>query len=313
MNDNVIHWCWPEALDDWPALRDRLVAMGELRVDANLPGIGEQVNVLVPRLMHEVNERTIAGWPSLRVVATPTTGTDHIDVAALQRRGITLLSLKDDRAFLDSVTATAELAWLLILSSVRRLREAIALPLDGRFQAMDVRGHDLSGRTLGIVGLGRLGTMVARFGQAFRMRVIACDVRPVQVDGVTMMDLSRLLHKADVVSVHVHLNETTNHLIGADQFRAMKPGAAFVNTSRGGVVDELALLESLQSGHLSAAGVDVLDGERVVSEVGHPLIEFARRDPRLIITPHAGGCTVESQRKAFDRIVQRLEELRGAR
>lgn len=116
--------------------------------------------------------------PRLRVIATPSTGTDHLDLACAREEGIAVLTLKDDRDFLDQVTATAELAWGLLLAVERRLPWAFTAAQRGEWARDQFRGHQISGKTLGILGYGRLGTMVADYGLAFRMQVLACDVRP---------------------------------------------------------------------------------------------------------------------------------------
>lgn len=298
----TLHWCWPEVLDEHPSVRAALEAFAILRVTPALPSEvpdRDDTDILVPRLSHDVTDELIAGMPRLKLIATPSTGSDHIARANVSARGIGVITLRDDRAFLESMQSTAELAWLLILASVRRMRSATEHALAGAWSSMDVRGHELMGGTLGIIGLGRLGTMVARFGNAFGMRVIATDVRDVRADGVEMVSLPQLLRASDVVSLHVHLDESTRGLIGRPQLALMKPSAVLVNTSRGDVVDQLALIEALREHRLAAAAVDVVSDERTLGQRAHPLIEFARRNDHLLITPHIGGCTVEAQRKAF--------------
>jgi len=295
-----LHWCWPEALNEAPELGDRLAQRFDLIVSTALPVLGDHVQFLVPRLDHEVNAAFIESQPSLRIIATPSTGTDHIDVDAASRANISIVSLKHELEFLDSVQSTAEQAWLLILACARRFREAVAQPLAGGWSAMDVRGSELYGKTIGIVGCGRLGSMVVRFAQAFRMRVLVTDVRCIRLANVEQVDLPILLAQADIVSIHVHLTDRTCGLIGATQLAFMKRGAVLVNTSRGAVIDETALLAAIQSGHLGAAGLDVLCGESRIGRDSHPLVEASKTNPRLVITPHVGGCTVEAQAKAFN-------------
>jgi D-3-phosphoglycerate dehydrogenase len=243
----------------------------------------------------------------LRVIATPSTGLDHVDLKAAGERGIAVLSLKDDTAFLERITATAELAWALLLAVVRRLPWAFAAAREGRWARDEFRGQQLSGKTLGILGYGRLGRMVARFGLAFGMRVIACDIRDVRPDdGVTMVDRDELLRESDVLSVHVHLTEDNRRLLDAEAFARMRRGAVLINTSRGGVIDEATLVEALRSGRLGGAGVDVVDGEWDENLRSHPLIRYANEHDNLVITPHVGGVTHESQRMAFEHTVAKL-------
>ena len=243
----------------------------------------------------------------LRVIATPSTGTDHLDLAAAAERRVTVLSLREDTEFLDHITATAELAWGLLLAVVRRLPWAAAAALGGDWARDRFRGHQLAGQTLGILGYGRLGRMVAEYGKAFRMRVLACDVRDVRpAEGVRMVDRQTLLAQSDVLSVHVHLTEGTRGLLDERAFAMMKPGLVLINTSRGAVVDEAALLGALQSGRVAGAGLDVICGEWDADLSCHPLIRYANEHETVVISPHIGGVTFESQRLALERTVAKL-------
>jgi D-3-phosphoglycerate dehydrogenase / 2-oxoglutarate reductase len=303
-----LHWCWPESLREISQLDERLRLRFDMTVRETLPSPEDRVDCLVPSLRHDVCERFMQAHPTLRLIGTPSTGTDHIDVAFANRSDIRVVSLKGETAFLESIQSTAELAWLLILACSRRLREAVEQPLRNQWRAMDVRGVELMGKTIGIIGCGRLGEMVARFAQSFRMRVLVCDTRDIHLDGVTQVSLHELLTRSDVVSIHVPMSDATRHLISTREIGVMKTGSILVNTSRGGVIDESALLVGLESGRIGAVGLDVLDGERQVEQASHPLIDFARRDPRLLVTPHVGGCTFEAQAKAFNYFADRLIE-----
>jgi D-3-phosphoglycerate dehydrogenase len=243
----------------------------------------------------------------LRAIATPSTGLDHIDLEEAARRGIAVLSLKDDTEFLDGITATAELAWGLLLAVVRRLPGAFEAARRGEWARDRFRGRQLSGLALGVLGYGRLGRMVARYGLAFRMRVLACDVRPVEPEaGVELVDLDALLRHSDVLSIHVHLTEANRGLLNAAAFAKMKPGAVLINTSRGAIVEEPALLKALESGRIAGAGLDVICGEWEKDLSRHPLIRYAASHENLVISPHIGGVTYESQRRALERTADKL-------
>ena len=303
-----ILWLFPEFLDEIPALRGELVAVGQLDpAELNQAELTQRIGnyeIIVPRLSHEINAGVLERAKQLRLIGTPTTGTDHIDIDAARRRGIEVVSIKDDREFLDSVQATAELAWLHILAASRNFRQAIAQVQEGGW--VPVRGHELMGKTLGIVGYGRLGTMVGRFARAFGMDVVATDPRPITDSGIEQLPLANLLVRADIVTLHLHLTDQTRGLIGRREFELMKRGVILVNTSRGGLVDEAALLDALRSGHVAAAGLDVICGERDPDRANRPLMRYLRDHPNLIITPHIGGCTEESQSKAMRFLVTKL-------
>jgi len=231
----------------------------------------------------------------LRVVASPTTGTDHIDTDALRERGITLLALTREYELLDTFTATAECAWGLLLSCLRRIPAAFESACRGKWWVREhFVGRQLAGKTLGVLGIGRLGHMTVEYGKAFRMRVIGSDPKPFEVSQVERVPFDTLLRESDVISVHVHLRPETRHLLSRDAFEKMKDGVIIINTSRGGLIDEQALLDGLNSGKVAAAGLDVIDGEWMEDISQHPLIQYARSHENLVITPHIGGSTIES-------------------
>lgn len=232
---------------------------------------------------------------SLRVIATSTTGTDHLDLDALAERNIPVISLKKDTEFLKQVPPTAELTFALLLACVKRLPECMEATRQGYWGRNALSGRQISGKTLGIVGVGRLGHIVAEYARAFRLRILGCDPSLENwPDYIEPRSLDDLLAESDYVTVHVHLTEETRGLIGEREFSLMKKGAVLINTSRGGLVDERALLRALESGKLSAAGLDVIDGEWLPDKWQHPLIAYSRRNPNLIITPHVAGMCPEA-------------------
>lgn len=258
-------------------------------------------DAVVVRLAHRFDDDILAAATKLRCIVTPTTGLNHIACDIAQGRGITVLSLRGERAFLDTIHATAEHCWGLILALARNIPTAAAHARMGGWDRDLFRGIELSGRTLGIVGFGRLGSRVARYGLSFGMRVIACDSVPVAMpDGVTRADLDTVLRKADIVTLHVPGDTTTEPLIGQTQLKMMKSGSLLINTARGEVIDELALLESLRSGHIAGAALDVLRGENSGVDgwmQSDPLVRYAKEFSNLIITPHIGGATIDSMAK----------------
>ncbi len=244
--------------------------------------------------------------PLLRAAATPSTGLDHFDLDAMRERGIVVLSLKDDRQLLDRITATAELTWALILACLRRIPAAAAAASRGHWARDEFRGHQLAGKTLGILGCGRLGSMVAEYGQAFRMKVIGCDLLPVCPPGVEQVSFEELLQRSDILTIHIHLTPENRRLIDRRALAQMKPGSVLINTSRGAIIDETALLEALRNGWIAAAGLDVIDDEWGENLAEHPLVAYSRENENLIITPHIGGVTFESQELAFAAAAQKL-------
>lgn len=242
----------------------------------------------------------------LKIIATPSTGTDHIDLELAAERGVIVVTLKEETEFLDKVTSTAELAWGLLLAAVRHIPSAFADTLQGNWGRDKFRGRQLSGKTLGILGYGRLGRIVADYGKAFRMNVIACDIKPFDSPGVEPVDFGTLLARSDVLSIHIHLTDQTHGLISREAFTRVKPGIVIINTSRGAIIDEDALIDALGNGTVSAAGLDVIQGEWREDLADHPLIRYARDHSNLIIVPHLGGTTFEAQDMTLQFIAQKL-------
>lgn len=230
----------------------------------------------------------------LKVINTASTGTDHIDKETAAERGIQVLSITTDYALLDRFTATAECAWMLLLASMRHFRSATRHVLDGGWNLQQFAGQQLSDSTLGVLGVGRLGKMVCQYGQAFRARVLGCDVKPFSEPGVEAVDFETMLAEADAISIHIHMLPENYHIFNADTFSKMKQGAVLVNTSRGDLIDETALLEALESGRLSAFGADVLHNEWRADMRKSPLVQYAQTHENVIVTPHIGGATRRS-------------------
>lgn len=255
----------------------------------------------------KLDRATIESATRLKLVATPSTGLDHLDLPALASRGIDLISLKTEFELLDQVTATAEMAWALLLAAVRRIPAAAAAASRGDWARDRFRGRQLAYKTLGIIGVGRLGSMVAEYGKAFRMRVLGCDRHPRKlVPGVEYVDLDTLLRESDVISLHIHATPDNVKLIDVAAFARMKPGVVLVNTSRGSIIDERELLKCLKSGKLAGAALDVIDGEWRDDLASHPLVEWSREHDNLVIVPHLGGVTFESQRMTHEFVVDKV-------
>lgn len=270
----------------------------------------------------QVNREFLDLAKRLKVVASPATGTDHIDIDLIKQRGIKLLTLTREYDLLDTFTATAECAWALLLACMRHIPDAFEAVRQGNWWSNEeFVGRQLSDKTLGVIGVGRLGSMTVEYGKAFRMRVLGADPRPFQINGVEQVPLDTLLRESDVISLHVHLRPETRHLLSREAFAKMKHGVVIVNTSRGGLIDEEALLAGLLSGQVSAAGLDIVDGEWMDDISKHPLIQYAQSHANLVISPHIGGWTVESTagarifmaRKLADCLANSMSEMSGAK
>lgn len=284
------------------------VATDEAAADAVLPTcdaiLDAYMKVPFPQTRLEQAER-------LRVVVTATTGADHIDDEALAARGIPLLTLRGQTEVLRDVTAAAEHSWLLLMAVARQLIPAARAVRAGDWDRNQFPGLMLRGRTIGIVGCGRIGQWMGRYAEAFGMRRLGFDPHLDPWPGhIERVPLETLLTEADAVSVHVPLGDATRGLLDRDAFATMKAGVIVVNTSRGEVIDEAALLVGLTSGHVAGAGLDVLQGEPDVA--GHPLRRYAETHDNLIVTPHIGGFSPDAVKHVLRFCCKRLDAFFGA-
>ena len=259
-----------------------------------------------------IDDRMISDAPKLQIISCATTGSDHIARAELNKRAVPVRTLREDGELLRNITPAAELTFALLLACARRLPAAVNAVRQGQWIREDFPGLMLNGRRLGIVGCGRIGGWMARYGRAFGMDVVGYDpVATAWPKDITPVTLQELVETSDVVTVHVHLSDETRGLISAELFGRMKQGAIFLNTSRGAVADEQALLAALESGRLSAAGLDVLEGEPDVQD--HPLRRYGERHDNLLITPHCGGFSPDAVRVVCRRAAEKIRDhLQGA-
>lgn len=258
-----------------------------------------------------IDDTMIAASPKLQIISCATTGSDHIARGVLTERNIPVRTLRDDGALLRNITPAAELTFALLLACARRLPAALTAVKHGQWIREDFPGLMLNGRRLGVVGCGRIGGWMARYAKAFGMDVVGYDPFVTEwPQDIRKVSLEELFETSDAVTVHVHLSDQTRGLLSADLFNRIKPGAIFLNTSRGAVADEAALLTALESGRVSAAGLDVLEGEPDVKN--HPLRLYAEKHDNLLITPHCGGFSPDAVRVVCRRAAEKIrDQLQG--
>jgi phosphoglycerate dehydrogenase-like enzyme len=281
--------------DDCPPVLAASAAWAELRSRAEvdyhdtLPGsedrlverIGAAEAVVNIRSSTKFTESVFRRCPSMRLLSLWGTGTDNVDLAAASRAGVTVTNTPG-----VSAPSIAEHCLALMLAVARRVTLHDAAVRRGEWP----RGGmvELSGKTLGVIGLGAIGRRFAALGRGIGMRVIAWTMHPDPALGFELVEFDELLGASDVVSVHLRLSEQTRGMIGRRELARMKPGAVFLNTARGPIVDETALLEALASGRLAGAGLDVFDTEPLPA--GHPLAAL----PNVVLSPHCAGITPEA-------------------
>lgn len=264
----------------------------------DLPDLLKDIDGVIVRLGFKLDKLFLDQAPKLKFIATATTGLNHIDNNECIKRGINLISLKGEIDFLDTVTATAEHSLGLMLALVRNIPEAFNDVKEGNWERSKFKGIELSGRTIGIIGFGRLGKMVANYAISLRMKVIATDTDvSKKYNEVTFLSLNELLEQADIISIHVPLDNSTTNLISKQQFKQMKKKPYLINTSRGEVLDEKELLNHLNSGYISGAAIDVINNE--VNWSGkipnnNNIYKHINKETNLIVTPHIGGATSDS-------------------
>jgi len=245
---------------------------------------------IVSQLMDPIRD-TVLSTPGLKCVSNVAVGFDNIDLAAATSHKVMVTNTP---GVLDD--STADFAFTLLMATARRIVEADSFTRSGRYRgwAIDMMlGQDIFGATLGIVGVGRIGRGVAHRAKGFNMRVLYYDPQPLPREaeeqlGATRVDLGRLIAESDFISIHVPLTQETHHLFSTQQFNQMKRNAVLVNTSRGPVVDEAALVEALKGRKLAGAGLDVYEREPAVHPGLTPM-------PNVVLAPHIASATVRTR------------------
>jgi D-3-phosphoglycerate dehydrogenase len=259
---------------------------------------------LVVRSQTRVTRQLIEAAPHLKVIARAGVGVDNVDVAAATHHGIVVVNSPE-----GNTISAAEHTMALLLGAARHLPQAHASVVEGRWERGRFTGQELYNKTLGVVGLGRIGREVAARAASFKMKVLACDpfvsVEYARERGIELVELDEMLAQSDFVTLHVPLTPETEGLIDARRLALMKPEAVLVNCARGGIVDEEALYEALSRGRLAGAALDVYRQE---PPVGSPLLSL----PNVVLTPHLAASTREAQvRVAVDVAEQVVAVLRG--
>jgi len=247
---------------------------------------------LICLLTEKINEELLSVAPKLRIAANVAVGFDNIDVAACTKRGV---AVTNTPGVLDETTA--DFAWTLLMAVARRLSEGEELARSGKWKNWDLDqlvGTDVWGKTLGIVGFGRIGRAVARRASGFQMKVIYTDAQraPAEVERALkaeFWEMNALLAESDFISVHVPLLPETRRLFDAPKFKRMKPTAFLINTSRGPVVDEAALVAALEGEQIAGAGLDVYENEPFI----HPGLKRAN----VVLAPHIASASLETRTK----------------
>lgn len=291
---------------------------------AQLASFAEDVEVLSVFVHSHVDAATIDSLPNLKLIATRSTGFDHINVPACESRCVAVANVPT-----YGENTVAEHSFALILALSRNVHKAYIRTSSGNFSLDGLRGFDLKGKTIGIVGTGHIGLHTVRIAKGFGMNVIAYDVFPdrlsAEVLGYDYVTLDELLGRSDIITLHAPLTPETHHLIGGHNIEKIKRGALLINTARGGLVDTQALLKALDEGILGGAGLDVIEGEEVFSEekqlLSNPDVQLERlrqavlnnallRRSDLVITPHMAFDSEEAVERILATTVENIQGFR---
>jgi len=289
-----------------------------------LAGVAADAEIVSVFIEERIDDAFLESHPRLRLIATRSASLDHVDLEACAARNVAVCKAPE-----YSVLAVAEHTFALTLSLARRLRELMALPHGGKFSYDNTRGFELWGKTLGLIGMGRIAQRVAELAEAFSMRVLAYDIRRSPNDGREFVSLETLLAESHVISLHANLTPATYHILNRETLAQTRRGVLIINTARGALIDTEALRDSLESGQVGGAGLDVLEDERLLrtrieTVISEGILEHLRSDelaqeardadrldelkelllgnallsrPNVVFTPHVAFNTVEAMHR----------------
>jgi D-3-phosphoglycerate dehydrogenase / 2-oxoglutarate reductase len=277
---------------------------------AELKEVFQLCDVFIFRLGLKVVSDTIQMNQRCKLIATPVTGLNHIDLDVCKKNQIQIISLKGEFEFLKQIRATAEFTMALLLCLVRNIVPASANVNEGIFDRDLFRGNELFQKTIGIIGFGRLGKIVSEYALAFGMKVLIYERNVEKITDqpeYQFVDLESVLENSDFISLHIDASEENDHFVNAKFLSKMKKSAFLINTSRGSILDEEALVKALVNKQISGAALDVVQGEPHV-DFNKSIFKYAKKHTNLLITPHLGGNTHESVERTecfiADKIIQ---------
>ncbi|EQA54400.1 NAD(P)-dependent oxidoreductase [Leptospira kmetyi] len=244
----------------------------------------------------------------LNVICTASTGTNHIDKSYASIKGVTVLSLTEEREVINRISSTAELAFTLTMVCLRKVVQSHHNALLGEWDYTQYIGRQMNCLTVGVIGYGRLGTFYAHYCRSFGANVLIYDpYKKVEVENLEQVDnIDSLLSRSDVISLHVHVSNETLGLIDSEKLSKMKKDVLLVNTSRGEIINEVDLVDFLRKNPEASVGADVLADE-IRDRLNSPLLKYAQESKQVILTQHIGGMTREAQEIAYGHAAKRLK------
>jgi len=264
----------------------------------------QYVDVYISGVKIKIDKEFLKKATNLKIILSPSTGTDHMDLKEIKKKKIKLIHIAKEYKLLNQFTATSEIVFGLFLSLNRKIILSNKSVISGYWPREKFIGNQLYGKTFGILGLGRLGKISAKIAKGFQMNVIAHDIKKIKTRNVKMVSLEKLFRLSDVLSIHTHLTPLTTGMINKKLLKLMKKNSTLINTSRGKIINESDLLNTLKNKKIAGAALDIIDGEWLNRKelLNHKLIKYSKDNDNLLIVPHIGGTTYESIKGAREHI-----------
>jgi len=271
--------------------------LNQTNADYLFTGPGKQNFILDEEVLKDSN---------VKVINTASTGLNHIDLNYCKENNIDVWSLKEDYELINDLPSTSELAFGLMMSLMRKIPQSFDSVKDGNWDYEPFVGHQIKGKTIGVIGYGRLGKIMCDLFYGWGVKLLASDPYE-RITTARGVPLDELLEKSDVVFLHTHVTDETRGMVDEEFISYMKQGSYLINTARGELVDEVAIIESIKVGHLKGYGTDVIKDE--FGDIQNSkLVEFSMNpNNNVVITPHIGGMTIEGSTKAYHWAVNKFE------
>ena len=261
-----------------------------------------------PNKQNFILDEEVLKYTYVKVINTASTGLNHIDLDYCKKNKIDVWSLKEDYELINDLPSTSELAFGLMMSLMRNIPKSFHSVRDGNWDYEPYVGHQIKGKTIGVIGYGRLGKIMCDLFRGWGVKLLATDPYE-RITTARGVPLSELLEKSDVVFLHTHVTDETRGMVDEEFLSYMKEGSYLINTARGELVDEEAIIESIKVGHLKGYGTDVIKDE--FGDIQNSkLVEFSMNpNNNVVITPHIGGMTIEGQTKAYHWAVRKFKNI----
>jgi D-3-phosphoglycerate dehydrogenase len=269
------------------------------------------VEAIYSRFRYNLNQTFLSKFKNLKYILTNVTGLDKLDLVYIKKKRITVFSLKNKTQFLKKISSTAELTFALILAVVRKIPAAHQSVVCMRDDRYDFVGENLKEKTLGIIGMGRNGKLISHYAKAFDMRVIYNDIKK---KGHFLVNLKQLFKSSDIISVNVELNKKTEKLINWNLLKNVKKRAFIINTSRAEILDQKSIIRAINKNLLSGIALDFLEkNKNKYTKNSIRLINLAKKNKNIILTPHIGGATInsfnETEKFIFQNFIRYVQKI----